>query len=133
QTPPSVSGTQTAGQTLTANPGSWSGNPAPSFSYQWEQWGGACRNCLPITGASSASYLLQGGDVGHQVTVAVTASNSAGQLTVPATPVGPIQAAPTAPTNQTPPSVSGTQTAGQTLTANPGSWSGNPAPSFSYQ
>ncbi len=130
---PSITGTATAGQTLTANPGSWSGSPAPSFSYQWQQCDSSGLNCLPISGATQSTYQLQAGDVGHQVTVAVSGSNTAGQQTVAATPVGPINPAPTPPVNQTPPSISGTPAAGQTLTANPGSWSGTPAPIYTYQ
>ena len=133
QVAPAISGVPTVGQTLTANPGSWSGSPAPSFSYQWQQCDSSGLNCLPISGATQSTYQLQAGDVGHQVTVAVSGSNTAGQQTVAATPVGPINPAPTPPVNQTPPSISGTPAAGQTLTANPGSWSGTPAPIYTYQ
>lgn len=38
-----------------------------------------------------------------------------------------------APTNNTPPSISGTAIVGQTLTVTAGSWSGSPTPTLSYQ
>jgi len=90
---PSITGSTTAGQTLNADAGSWSGNPAPTYSYQWHQCDAAGQNCQPITGATTSSYQTLAGDAGHQITVTVTASNSAGQNTATATPVGPIQAA----------------------------------------
>ena len=133
QTLPSISGSQTAGQTLTADPGSWSGSPAPSYSYQWQQCDSGGQNCQPILTATQSSYQLQAGDVGQKITVSVTGQNAAGQQTATSSPVGPINTAPTPPQNQTLPSISGSQTAGQTLTADPGSWSGSPAPSYSYQ
>ena len=38
-----------------------------------------------------------------------------------------------APTNSSPPTISGTPQVGQTLTANPGSWNSDTTPTFSYQ
>lgn len=38
-----------------------------------------------------------------------------------------------APTNNTPPSISGTAVVGQTLTVTAGGWSGSPTPTLSYQ
>jgi len=38
-----------------------------------------------------------------------------------------------APTNNTPPSISGVAVVGQTLTVTAGSWSGSPTPTLSYQ
>ena len=34
---PSISGTPAVGETLTADPGTWSGVPTPTFSYQWQR------------------------------------------------------------------------------------------------
>jgi hypothetical protein len=67
-TTPSISGTATVGQTLTCNPGSWSGSP--SYAYAWKRDGS--------TIGTSATYTVVSGDVGHDLTCTVTASNSAG-------------------------------------------------------
>src|SRR5437868_14403115 len=34
--PPTVDGTAEVDQTLHASPGTWSGSPAPTFTYQWQ-------------------------------------------------------------------------------------------------
>lgn len=53
---PAISGTAEQGQALTTSAGSWSGTPAPSYSYQWERCDGAGGECQAIAGATAASY-----------------------------------------------------------------------------
>ena len=131
--PPSVSGTGAAGQTLTASKGSWTESPT-SYAYQWQdcsKTGGACAN---ITNATSATYQLADGDVGHTVRVVVTAKNAIGstkansEVTAVIVSEAPVQA----PVNTGLPTVSGTAEEGQTLTASKGSWTNNPT-SYAYQ
>ncbi len=132
--PPSVSGSLVSGQLLTASPGSWSGSPAPTFTYQWQRCDGGGANCVAISLATASTYTLTGADVGSTIRVTVTATNtagSAGPVSATATPV--VTAAAVAPMNLSPPSVSGSLVSGQVLTASPGSWSGSPAPTFTYQ
>ncbi len=57
---PTISGTTTVGQQLTASPGSWTGTPAPTFTYQWIRCDSAGANCNPIGSATNASYTLVG-------------------------------------------------------------------------
>ncbi len=71
---PTVSGTATSGQILTAKTGTWYPKPA-SFAYQWKRDGAA------ISGATSSSYRVTNDDAGKQLTVAVSAKVS-GQGTV---------------------------------------------------
>jgi hypothetical protein len=73
---PKVSGTTEEGQTLTATDGSWTGGP--SFAIQWEDCNGSGAACAEIAGATSSSYKLAAGDVGHTLRAVVTASNEAG-------------------------------------------------------
>ena len=94
---PLVTGVAVQGSTLTASHGTWSGSPAPTFSYQWQDCD-AGGNCTPISGATSSTYVLGSSDVGSTVEVVVTATNSAGsaQATSQATAVvtGPAATAP---------------------------------------
>jgi len=69
---PVVSGTATFGQTLTTTNGTWTGAPAPTFTYQWQ------RNTSNISGATSSTYVLVQADVGNTVRCVVTATNAVG-------------------------------------------------------
>jgi len=118
---PTVSGVASVGQTLTANPGTWS--PAAAFTFQWK------RGSAIIPSATAATYRLAAADAGQQITVSVTGTK-AGYITTTkvsaATTVGtmPFASAPA-------PTISGTVKVGQTLTATPGTWS--PSATFTYQ
>ena len=58
QTAPSISGTATVGQTLTLNPGTWTGTPTPSLTAQWQDCDTTGNNCTAITGATATTYTL---------------------------------------------------------------------------
>lgn len=64
-----VNGTGTVGQTLTAQPGTWSGGGI-AFTFQWT------RNGVDIAGATSRTYVLQAADSGTTVSCRVTATNT---------------------------------------------------------
>ena len=130
---PGISGTATQGQTLTASTGTWTGSPAPSFGYQWQDCDPSGQNCTAISGATSSSYTLGTGDVGSTVEVVVTGTNSAGSGQASSQASNVVQGSAQAPQNTVAPGISGTATQGQTLTASTGTWTGSPAPSFGYQ
>ena len=130
---PTVSGTPTEGQLLTASPGTWTGSPAPTFTYQWQRCDTQGANCSNIGGATNPTYTLVTADVGSTIDVQVTGNNPSGQATATSQPTSSIAAAPTPPANTGSPTVSGTPTEGQLLTASPGTWTGSPAPTFTYQ
>lgn len=69
---PSITGTPESGETLTAAPGTWTGTPAPTFTYQWfadgESLAGQNGTTLPVV----ADY------VGQDVSVLVTGTNATG-------------------------------------------------------
>jgi len=83
--PPVVSGTAQAGQTLTASQGSWTGTGPFGYAYQWRSCDSAGAGCTNIGGATGTSYAVTSGDVGSTIRVAVTASNSAGSSTATST------------------------------------------------
>jgi chitodextrinase len=105
QTPPTISGTAQEGQTLTVNPGAWTGTAPISYSYQWLRCDQGGNNCASISGADATSYELSASDVGSTIEAAVTASNSASSSTATSAPTAvvvvaaPDTQAPTAPGN----------------------------------
>lgn len=63
------------GTTRSCTTGSWSGNPTPTYSYQWRNAG------VDIGGATSSTYVLQAGDIGDSILCRVTATNTEGVVT----------------------------------------------------
>ena len=79
---PVVSGSTVQGQVLSVSNGSWTGSPAPSFSYQWQRCDSGGANCVAIGAATGQTYTLAAADVGHTMVATVTGQNGSG--TVPA-------------------------------------------------
>lgn len=119
--PPKISGTPSAGDTLTCSTGTWTGGDVSSYAYQWN------RNGKPIAGATESTYRIQSADEGSRFTCTVTPLNAEG---TPATSDGLNVGA--APATVVLPSVSGTALPGDTLTCSRGSWTNNPT-AFTYQ
>jgi subtilase family serine protease len=90
--PPTISGTTTQGQTLTANPGSWSGSPSPTYTYQWQQCSGG--TCTDVLGATAQTYTLTSGDVGKTIDVVVTATNASGSAAATSAQTASVAPAP---------------------------------------
>ena len=131
--PPTISGTPQVGQTLTANNGTWTNSPT-SFAYQWLRCNVGGNSCVPVANGTQRTYTLVGADAGRTMRVRVTATNADGSSNVQSvqtTVVAP-QTSTTGPRNTEAPTISGTAKVGQTLTANEGSWTGNPT-SYAYQ
>ncbi|MGV8897201.1 MAG: cell wall-binding repeat-containing protein [Rhodoglobus sp.] len=120
---PSITGTPTVGQALTATSGAVSPTNA-TVSFQWRANGTA------IAGATSATYVLTGNELGKTVSVEATAALS-GYTNSSAISFGtdPIAAAPLATGT---PSISGIAQSHRMLTASAGTW-GPGTVSFSYQ
>jgi len=74
---PEVGGTAKRGHRLTIRPGGW-GNGPVSTGYQWEDCSHGETGCLPVQGATAASYAVGARDVGKSIRVMETAGNSSG-------------------------------------------------------
>lgn len=72
---PSVTGTFTAGNTLTVSDGTWSAAEDTSHSYQWLRCGPEGRDCTTIGGANTRTYTVAAGDTGAMLRVRVTATS----------------------------------------------------------
>jgi hypothetical protein len=130
--PPTITGTAQQGQTLTANPGSWTGTQPINYAYQWRQCTSTGTSCVDLTGAKGTTYVPGPTDVGHAMRVFVTASNTAGNASLRSQPTAAVQGPPAAPTNTSLPTITGTAQQGQTLTANPGTWTGTTPITYTY-
>lgn len=83
-----VSGTAKVGSSLTAAKGTWTGTPAPTFTYSWYRCTvagnattaapAASAKCSVIAKATAASYKLVAADKGKYVRALVKATNSKG-------------------------------------------------------
>ncbi len=128
--PPTISGTPQEGSTLTASQGTWNGSPT-GYAYAWQRCDAGGGSCADIANANGTSYLLASGDVGSTIRVVVTATNAGGSASASSAPTGAVAAA-SPPTNQTPPTISGSAREDETLSASTGTWSGAPS-AFAYQ
>ncbi len=131
-TPPSISGTATKDQTLTATSGSWSGTTPISFAFQWLRCDENGASCAEITGANGTTYVVAASDVGKRLRVRVTASNADGSAVALSDATSVVTEA-SKPVNATEPTISGTLVQGRTLTANSGSWTGQQPITYAYR
>jgi hypothetical protein len=74
---PTMSGSTVQGQMLSSTNGTWTGSPT-SYTYAWQDCDSSGNSCTNIAGASSRSYTLATGDVGHTMRLVVAASNAGG-------------------------------------------------------
>jgi hypothetical protein len=128
--PPTITGTPRLGTTLTAQNGTWENNPT-AFQYQWLRCGTAGAGCVGIPGATEKTYTPVAADVGHTMRVRVTAVNADGATNARSAPTAVVSPS-AAPKNTGRPTIAGVARIGEELTADEGSWSGNPV-SFAHQ
>ena len=118
---PTRSGSQ--GRTVMAQE-THTGKPTVTISRQWLRCDdGTLASCSSISGATQSEYKLVTADIGKQIRLRATASNSAGpDATDTSDPTQVIAANP--PSVTTPPAVSGAATHGTTLNSTQGSFGG---------
>ena len=112
------------GQTLVAQPGTWTGWPTPTYDYVWTSSADGATWSSP--GVHAREYTVAAGD--RYLRVQVTATNAAGSA--PAV-FSPVLTVAVVPANTALPAISGTATVGSTLTAGTGTWTENPT-SYAY-
>ena len=119
---PTITGTAQVDQTLVAAAGSWSPQATPA--YQWLVDG------APVAGATGDTYTPSADDVRTQISVQVTLSapgyDTATEVSAPTAEV-----VPGTFRNTSDPTLTGTPTVGQTVTAEPGGWT--PDPNLTWQ
>lgn len=121
------SGTQQTGTVLTVSAGTWAGTTPITYNYRWT------RNGTPITGATAATYTIQVADDAATIRCEVQATNAFGSSAFVASSNSATGVNATAPVNTVAPVVSGNPVVGQTLSTTNGTWSGIPAPTYTYQ
>ena len=92
-----TSGAPLIGQSLSGEHGAWSAPPgagAITYAYQWQDCNAEGDACRKIPAAEGSTYTATGGDAGHSLRVAVSASDSDGSTTLQSEP-SPVIPAPT--------------------------------------
>jgi sugar lactone lactonase YvrE len=130
---PYAAGEYHEGQTLSAQPGIWTGAGAIASSELWQRCAASGAECVDIEGASAGSYALQDADVGHTVRVLETVSHALESESAQSVATPTIGAEPTLPLEVLEPTLEGSPTVGQTLAAVAGSWAGSQPLAYAYQ
>jgi len=84
--PPTISGTPQQGQSLAADPGTWSGTQPITFTYQWRRCNRDGGNCTNIAGAVDKTRVPTAADVGRTLRIVVTAKNTDGSTDATSVP-----------------------------------------------
>ncbi len=125
-TPPSISGTAAAGETLTCNPGAFTQNP--TIAFRWLSDGAA------IAGATATAFTVTDAQLDTAVQCQVTATNFAGadrgDVSGRQPAAAACQSSPSPPVNTARPSFTGMLRTGKELTCAPGTFTG--ATSFAF-
>jgi hypothetical protein len=127
---PTITGTARVGEALTARNGTWTNAPT-EFRYRWLRCSRFGRDCL-LLAADGQTYRVGQVDVGRTLRVRVTAVNADGATNARSDPTEVVVANVPPLQNTSRPTITGDARVGQELTANEGTWSGNPT-SFGFQ
>ncbi len=125
---PAITGQNIVGQTFGVGAGTWDGAPAPTFTYSWRRCNapGDIPSCVPITGATAATYVPVVADIGTTIRLWITGTNVAGSdfgITNHTFPI--VDKQHFKPSVVTQPTITGTVAAGRQLTGSIGTFAGD--------
>jgi hypothetical protein len=123
-----ISGNTLVGRILTTTDGTWSGSPAPTFTYRWYR---GSNPIIPAAASTSHTYTITSADVGQSITCRVTGTNRVSSVDAISNFIRPTSI----PINTAAHVISGPAivVVGSTLTISGGTWTGFPVPTFDYQ
>src|SRR5262245_2413679 len=132
---PRVTGTMQVGEVIRTTRGTWTGTDPISYTFKWRRCQGRglpdASDCIRISNANDNTYVLRPADAGFRIRSQVTATNADGQATSTSNPTSVVVSA--RPANTSPPTISGTASTGNQLTANRGSWVGEQPITYSFR
>jgi hypothetical protein len=79
--PPTLTGEERQGATLTTSNGSWTSTTTITYTYAWQRCEANGTGCADIAGATANRYVVQAADVGKRLRSRVTARNTTGSST----------------------------------------------------
>jgi hypothetical protein len=129
---PVVAGAATQGSRLFISHGSWTGAGSLRYSYAWYRCDTMGRHCRFMRGVDNRSHTLGENDVGHTLSVAVRATDSAGSTRAFASLVGPIAGSRPHIDSLAQPLVAGSTLQGSTVRVDTGRWRPKPS-AFVFQ
>lgn len=131
---PQISGTTRELQTLTADPGTWTGSQPITYTYQWQTCASDGSDCTDIDGATDRTLKPASDEVGGSIRVAVTATNAAGTATGLSGATDAIAEAPAALSTAAPSlTILGPPAVGSTATTDGGGWEDADTDTLEYQ
>jgi hypothetical protein len=128
--PPTITGTPRVGEALAAQNGTWTGNPT-EFRYRWLRCNANGNSCV-LLAADGRTYRVAQADVGSTMRVRVTAVNADGATNARSEQTAVVESNAAPLNNTARPTITGEARVGQELSANEGTWTGNPT-SFAFQ
>jgi hypothetical protein len=124
---PVVKGDATQGGRLFASHGTWASAGSLRFSYAWYRCDTMGRHCRPLRGVAGRSHTLGANDVGHTLSVAVSATDRKGSTRAFASLVGPIAGTRPKLNSLEQPVVAGSAVQGGTVRVGSGRWRPKPS------